>query len=140
MPWTAQGPNYGFTTGTPWFQFAPGALATNVESQTGRSDSLLSRYRTLIGVRKSSEALRKGETEVLASNARVLAFLRTSPSERVLVVHNVSDGFTSSGDLQFSAAGFDRLFADSSVNDPSGSGTTWTVNLPPRSSGIWRLR
>jgi glycosidase len=140
MPWTAEGPNYGFTTGTPWFQFAPGAATTNVASQTGRSDSLLTRYRNLIAARESSEALRKGDVEVLSSIATVLAFLRTSPAERVLVVHNLSDGFSTSGNLEFAASGFEKIFADSSLSDPSGAGTRWTVNLPPRTTGIWRLR
>jgi hypothetical protein len=70
----------------------------------------------------------------------VLAFLRTHGDETVLVVHNLSDTFAVGGPWGFSASGFDRLFADAGVADPSGGSGNWRVALPPRDSGIWRLR
>lgn len=143
MPWDAT-PGGGFTTGTPWFGFAPGRDTANVAVQTGDPASLLSRYRSLIHVRTASEALRTGEIQLLtpsSGSSPLLAFLRTSASERVLVVHNVGDGVgVTQATLVFEASGFDTLFADSGVYPPTGSSGTWSIGMPPRTTGIWRLR
>ena len=48
MPWDAGSPGGGFTTGTPWFPFAPGRETANVAAQSADPASLLSRYRALI--------------------------------------------------------------------------------------------
>jgi glycosidase len=142
MPWddTAGG---GFTTGTPWYPFAPGRERANVADQTGDPGSLLTRYRAFIRVRRDSPALREGALALLTpttGSSPVLAFLRTLGDERVLVVHNLSDTFTVGGPWAFSASGFDRLFADAGVADPSGGSGNWQVTLPARGSGVWRLR
>ena len=83
MPWDGS-PTGGFTTGKPWFQFAPGTA--NVAAQTGDPGSLLSHYRKLIQARKSSAALRQGDLKLLTSGIKsdpVLAFTRESPGEKV---------------------------------------------------------
>lgn len=136
MPWTPQG---GFSTATPWFQYAPGTATTNVATQTGDASSLLSRYRNLIRVRTSSPALRRGTMELVGSSAPVLAFLRRAEGETVLVAHNVSDNFATASGMNFQAAGFDLLFGDGTTT-PSGGAGSWTVSLPPRATGIWRVR
>ena len=136
MPWNAQG---GFTSGTPWFQYAPGVSSTNVASQSSDSSSLLSRYRELIRVRKTSPALQKGSLELLDTGSSMLAFLRKSDTETVLVVHNLTDSFTGSGTMNFPATGFDVLFGD--INTvPGGATGAWNVSLPPRGTGVWRVR
>lgn len=136
MPWTSQG---GFTSGNPWFQYAPGLATTNVATQTNDSSSLLSRYRALIAARKSSSALKKGSIELLNTNSSVLAFLRKSGDETVLVVHNLSDSFGSSGAMNFPASSFETIFSDASITPGGGSGS-WSVSLPPRATGIWKVR
>lgn len=137
MPWTPQG---GFTTGSPWFQYASGAASANVASQTGDPNSLLSRYRNLIRARNASVALKKGSLEMLDSTSgQVLAFLRRTESETVLVLHNVGDSFITAGPLSVSAAGLDAVLVDSGVN-VSGGNNSWNVGMPPRSTGVWRLR
>ena len=50
MPWDAT-PGGGFTTGQPWYPFAPGKATANVAAQTGDPGSPLSRYRNLIRAR-----------------------------------------------------------------------------------------
>lgn len=144
MPWDGT-PGGGFTTGTPWHPFAPGRDTANVAAQTGNPSSLLSRYRVLVHTRNASEALRKGEMQMLTATsgyAPVLAFLRVAPGERVLVAHNLTDGFvTSSPPLAFDASGFEALFADSGVPVPTGTSGAWRLGaMPPRATGIWRLR
>ena len=142
MPWDSS-PGGGFTTGSPWFPFAPGKEATNVAGQMNRVDSLLSRYRNLIRVRRSSSALSRGELEVLtpaSGSSPTLAFLRTEGEDRVLVAHNVTDGIAVAGPLPVAAASAEKLFGDQGVGDLSGATGAWSVVLPPRATAVFRLR
>ncbi|HEX6160370.1 MAG TPA: alpha-amylase family glycosyl hydrolase, partial [Thermoanaerobaculia bacterium] len=137
MPWNMAG---GFTTGRPWFDYAPGRDRANVASQTGDPSSLLSRYRALIHARNGSVALRTGTLELLpASGSQALAFIRRAEGDTAVVVHNVSDSFASVS-FTLPVSSFDTLFADNGVQKPSGGSGNWSVSLPPRSSGVWRAR
>jgi alpha-amylase len=141
MPWddTAGG---GFTSGSPWFPFAPGRETDNVAAQTSSRSSLLWRYRDLIRLRHSSSALAKGTLELLtpATSSPTLAFLRLNAAERVLVVHNLTDSFVTGGPYAVTANGSERLFADEGVADPSGPSGDWRVTLGPRATAVFRLR
>lgn len=141
MPWapTAGG---GFTTGTPWFPFAPGRETDNVAGQTGDRASLLSRYRDLIRLRHSSSALAKGTLELLNApgSSPTLAFVRADGGERVLVAHNLTDSFVTGGPYAVTASGFDRLFTDDGVGEPSGPNGAWRVTLAPRATAVFGLR
>ena len=142
MPWDAT-PGGGFTTGAPWFGFAPGREAANVASQSGDPASLFSHYRNLIRARKAAPALAKGELVLLSpvtGASSALAFLRQSPEETVLVVHNLSDGFVSAGPYAVEGTSFERVFADGAAGDPSGGPGAVRVNLLARGTGIWRVR
>ncbi|HEX6899282.1 MAG TPA: alpha-amylase family glycosyl hydrolase [Thermoanaerobaculia bacterium] len=139
MPWDAT-PGGGFTTGRPWFRFAPGQETANVAAQTGDAGSLLSHYRRLIRARKSSPALLKGDLKLLSPGNRstpVLAFLRETAGERVLVVHNVTGKEAEAGPYAVEAAQLEPLF---------GTGTAtrgdqgWTVKVPAGESVVWRAR
>ena len=139
MPWNAS-PGGGFTTGAQWFPFSPGREAANVASETGDPSSLLSRYRLLIRARHASAALRNGALQILASGSgQVLAFLRTTPDEQVLVVHNLSGSLQNAGPFTNPAIAFETLFADTGAT-LTGTGGSWRVSLPARASAIWRLK
>jgi alpha-amylase len=137
MSWNSSG---GFTTGTPWFQYAPGLAVNNVASQTNDPGSLLSYYRNWIAARKRSAGLLKGDITPLETGAQVLAFIRDSGDERVLVVHSLSDSFVNVGPLTVSASGFETVYVDTGVSDPAGGAGAWRLTLPPHSSGAWRVR
>jgi glycosidase len=142
MPWNDR-PGGGFTTGSPWHAFSPGRNTANVADQIGNPGSLFSHYRTLIHTRNGSQALQSNELQLLPVNpgsSAVLAFLRTSPTEKVIVVHNLSDSFVAAGPLQIQATRLDRLYVDGSAPNPSGTSGRWTFAMPPYSSGIWRLQ
>ena len=142
MPWDAT-PGGGFTTGAPWFGFAPGREAANVASQSGDPASLFSHYRNLIRARKAAPALAKGGLVLLSpvtGASSALAFLRETPEETVLVVHNLSDGFVSAGPYAVEGTSFERVFADGAAGDPSGGPGAVRVNLLARGTGIWRVR
>ena len=131
MPWTSTG---GFTTGTPWHSYSPGISTNNVASQMDDPHSLLTYYRDWIAARKRSPALLQGDITPLESGAQVLAFIRTSGDERALVVHNVSP----------SAATMSIPVADAAYEavhtDPGVVLSAARIELPPHTSGVWRLR
>ncbi len=137
MPWDGS-PGGGFTTSTPWYPFAPGQEEANVAAETGDPSSLLSRYRSLIRARHASPALMKGDLTLLPAAPQVVAFTRSAGAEQVLVAHNLGDGIASLS-ATLPASGADPLFADPGASLTGGPGA-WQVFLPPRASGIWRMR
>jgi alpha-glucosidase len=79
----------GFTTGEPWLPVAPDASTVNVEAQSGDPTSMLSLYRELIRIRRSSPALRRGDYRTLAdAPPDVFAYTRSGAGERWLVALN----------------------------------------------------
>ena len=146
MPWDAS-PGGGFTTGKPWFDFAPGKETTNVAAQAGDPGSLLSWYRQLIRGRKGSNALTSGSLALLSPADRstpVLAFVREAgrgrKQERVLVVHNLSGSEAEAGPYPVAGRTAVPILAAPGTPAPVRSAEGWTVRLPAGASGVWRLR
>jgi glycosidase len=142
MPWDASETG-GFTTGKPWFVFAPGKGTANVAAETGDPSSLLSHYRNLIKARKASAALQKGDLTLLTSGIKsdpVLAFVRKHERERVLVVHNLSAAEVEAGPYAVEAGGFEPLFTTGTIAAPTQGEGGWRVELPPGASAVWRIR
>ncbi|HTE51499.1 MAG TPA: alpha-amylase family glycosyl hydrolase [Kofleriaceae bacterium] len=145
MPWDRSA-RHGFTKGKPWWKFAPGVARTSVAAEAADRGSLLSRYRSLIAARAASPALRRGRFQIVSApdgQGAVLAFVREAEGETVLVAHNLSDAPADTGPMTVasaaSAAGAEPVFADRAarlVKDGPG----WRATLPPRGSGIWRLK
>jgi glycosidase len=91
MQWTADSQTGGFTTKLPWEGLSVDTSKWNVAGQTTDKTSLLSAYRTLINLRNQHVALRVGEyVPVQADASALLAFLRVSKAETVLVLINLS--------------------------------------------------
>jgi alpha-glucosidase len=82
----------GFTEGTPWLRLAADHATVNVATLSGQSDSVLSLYRTLIGLRSSNAALNTGGVENVSSNGKVLRYERFDGRERFAILLNLSDG------------------------------------------------
>jgi glycosidase len=142
MPWDASAGG-GFTTGTPWFGFSPGQATANVQAQARTDSSLLRRYQALVQARKGSQALTRGGLTLLtppSHGAPVLAFLRSWGEEQVLVLHNLTDSRVTAGPFNAPGTMAEPLFTDSQVGTLSGSSGAWSVPLPARATGIWRLR
>jgi alpha-glucosidase len=88
MQWNPE-TNGGFTTGKPWLPVNRDLFSRNVRQQEGEPASLLNHYRSLIRLHKSSEALQKGSwVPVTNGQQGILAYYRTTESERVLVILN----------------------------------------------------
>jgi alpha-amylase len=144
LPWEGSNKEGGFTTGKPWAPLVEGWQKQNIASELGDTSSLLHRYRMLIHVRRASPALRLGALKVLPRGSEapsVVAFLRESEGERVLVVHNLGAA-PATVSQALAAAPMEALFADPDVTataEPGKKGT-WKLSLPAYSSAVWRLR
>ena len=111
-------------------------------AETGDPDSLLSHYRFLIRARHNSEALRLGSLVLLTpANAAtpILAFLRQTAGETVLVVHNLGETPVEAGPYNVPGAP-DPYYVSPGVPPLGGSSGARKVKLPAHGSGIWRMR
>jgi maltose alpha-D-glucosyltransferase / alpha-amylase len=97
MQWTG-GWNGGFSHADPERLYQPlisnpvyGFQAVNVESQSRQENSLLNWMKRILQVRRSTRVFGRGAIEFLKpANHRVLAYVRSLDSEKVLVVNNLS--------------------------------------------------
>ncbi|MBS0361768.1 MAG: alpha glucosidase [Proteobacteria bacterium] len=88
MPRT-EGPNLGFSTGTPWLPAAAEHAGLTVEAQEGDPESALAFARAMIDFRRHSEAMTLGELTVLDLPDPVLGFVRRSGDEAILCLFNL---------------------------------------------------
>ena len=97
MQWSADR-NAGFSRADPPQLYCPlitdpvyGYPTLNVEAQQRSSFSLLASMRKMIATRKTTRVFGRGSLRFLRpANTRVLAYVRESPDERVLVVANLA--------------------------------------------------
>ena len=90
MRWDATTPGAGFTKGTPWEALSSDPPGTDVATEAADPTSLLSTYRNLTRLRADHPALVDGALiPVAAADRHVVAFLRSSGNETVLVVANL---------------------------------------------------
>src|SRR3954447_27041676 len=91
LPWeppSAAGPGCGFTGGRPWLPLPPGAEQANAASQARDPASILSLYRNLIRLRRGSAALQQGSQTTIDAGPGVLAYVRETDGEGMLVALN----------------------------------------------------
>jgi alpha-glucosidase len=91
MQWDGS-PFAGFTEGTPWLRLAADSSIVNVATLSSQSDSVLSLYRTLIGLRNANSALNVGRVEGVASDGKVLRYERVDGEQRFSIMLNLSEG------------------------------------------------
>jgi len=92
MPWTADMPNAGFTTGTPWLPVAAPHLAAAVSKQEGEPDSPLAFARRIIAWRRGLPQLTRGDIAFAEAPEPVLALRRALPgANTVLAAFNLSN-------------------------------------------------
>lgn len=83
----------GFTSGEPWLPLNEDYVSRNVSAQERDPSSLLSWYKALIALRRSSESLRSGGIRFLdlglgGAASDVLAYERGSGEGRVIALLN----------------------------------------------------
>ena len=91
MPWSRRA-GLGFTSAVPWEPAAADSFTANVEAQDGDPGSLLNRYRRLVRLRTSRQALASSAAFVpLATGSdSVLAYLRGSGDSAIVVIANLT--------------------------------------------------
>jgi oligo-1,6-glucosidase len=90
MQWD-NGPNAGFTTGTPWIKVNPNYTSINVAQALADPDSIFHYYQRLIQIRKATPAIVYGAYDlILDEHPQIYAYTRTLDDERLLVLLNFS--------------------------------------------------
>jgi oligo-1,6-glucosidase len=88
MQWDAR-PNAGFSTGHPWLPVNPNYTWLNAAAQIGTADSVFAHYQALIRLRHKLPVLADGDfTPLMADDPQIWAYVRTTPSSRLLVIAN----------------------------------------------------
>jgi alpha-amylase len=130
MPWTAEGPGAGFTTGTPWEPLAEDWQTSNVATEAADPVSLLATYKLSIAFRANHAALAEGGTLLVdGGGGPVIGWLRVTDGETLLVVVNV--GATAVTDYALHLAGGPLCGASSATYlGGVGDGATLAVAAP----------
>ena len=89
MPWDDT-PNAGFTTGEPWLPLGPDWRTRNVAALEAEPGSILSLYRELLALRRTTPALHEGSFALLEAPDGVLAYERRHRDEVVHVLLNLT--------------------------------------------------
>jgi alpha-glucosidase len=89
MPWRADAPQAGFTTGTPWLPLGAEHAALSVAVQEQDRDSVLHFTRRMLALRTASPALMLGEIAFEAVDVPLLAIRRRHEGETLLCVFNL---------------------------------------------------
>lgn len=90
MPWD-DGPNAGFTTGTPWLPLNPDYPEWNVARERGDPRSVLNFYREMIALRAAEPALIHGRYRLLLkTHPQIYAYLREYEGGRFVVICNLT--------------------------------------------------
>lgn len=91
MQWNSQ-KNAGFTEGIPWIKVNPDYITVNVESEEQDADSVLSYYKTLIALRKSSaykEVFTYGDFQpAYEEQEEIFAYHRKNADKDILIAAN----------------------------------------------------
>jgi len=91
MQWD-DGPQAGFTTGTPWLPVNPNHTLINAAEQVKRPDSVFHYYQKLIALRKELDVMVYGHYELLEpEHPELFVYTRTLGDESLLVVCNFSE-------------------------------------------------
>ena len=102
MPWVADAPALGFSTGKPWLPVGADHAAMAVDVQVGDAASLLAWTRAMLALRKAHPALRLGDLAFVEAGGEVLAFERSFGGERLVCAFNLGRepaAFASEGEI-----------------------------------------
>jgi trehalose-6-phosphate hydrolase len=82
----------GFTSGTPWIDVANNYKEINAEAAVNDPNSVFYHYQKLISLRKEYDIITDGHYELLLQDdQQIFAYVRTTPTEKLLVINNFYD-------------------------------------------------
>jgi oligo-1,6-glucosidase len=121
MQWT-DGPNAGFTDGTPWIEVTPNYRSINVARDRADPDGIFAHYQRLTALRRDLPLIRDGRFHAVdEDHPRIFAYTREGAGGRISVLANVSGT-----DLRYEVP--DRLAI-------AGSPVSWNVSPRDTLSG-----
>jgi alpha-glucosidase len=83
--------NAGFGASDPWLPVSDDYSVVNVQSECADRLSILTLYRRLLGLRRTFAALSVGNYEPMVMTGDLLAYVRVTPKERLLVALNLGE-------------------------------------------------
>ncbi|MGJ3265476.1 MAG: alpha-glucosidase [Salinarimonas sp.] len=138
MQWD-DGPNAGFTTGTPWFHVAPNYREINAAAARADDASVYHAYRRLIALRRERPELVYGDyADHLPDDARLFVYERRIGAAACLVALNMSGEPASFAPPQGFPGAALRL-VDGGPPEDAGAWLAGDVTLGPWESRIWGL-
>ncbi len=98
MQWSAE-KNAGFTSAQePWFEVNPNYKSINVEQAENDPNSILNYYRKILKFRKENDIVKYGDFELLKTQRKLFAYVRSYKGQKLLVINSFSEG-----DMPFTA-------------------------------------
>lgn len=91
IPWQADAPHGGFTTGTPWLRFYEPHRARAADRQVGVEGSVFERLRSFLAFRRSQPALQLGDIRFADLPEPLLLFTRSHEGRSLLCAFNMGD-------------------------------------------------
>ncbi|MBR9727136.1 alpha-glucosidase family protein [Shewanella intestini] len=91
MPWHSDQQQAGFSNKQPWLPLSPSHRQHAVNVQQTDPNSILKSYQHFLQWRKSHQALIEGEIEFVDANEHILAFIRSTADEKLLVLFNLTE-------------------------------------------------
>jgi oligo-1,6-glucosidase len=136
MQWD-DGPNAGFSTGTPWLPVNPNHRDINAQAQRHDPHSVFAHYRRLIRLRHRLPVVVDGDFALIAADhPRLFGYRRRLGESELLVLANCS---TDSLDLG-SASGCDDLDRWTGAHLELGNYPDGDGGLPPGQLRAWEAR
>lgn len=89
LPWVADRPHAGFTTGQPWLPVDPRHPALSVAEQEKDKASMLAFTRRMIALRAAHPALRLGAVDFVDAAPSIVVFFRRHGAETLLCAFNL---------------------------------------------------
>jgi len=91
MPWAADAPGAGFSTGKPWLPLGADHAARAVDRQQGDPQSMLHWTRALMALRQQQPALKRGSATVARASGDLLILHRALGDMRLVCAFNLGD-------------------------------------------------
>jgi alpha-glucosidase len=133
MPWDANAPNLGFSSGRPWLPPGSAHRSMAVSEQEREPSSVLQFARSFLKLRRTHPALKLGDISAVEAKDPVLAFVREHEAERLLCVFNLSRERATFHDTRVAAA------TPVSIDCGAASAAGEVVELGPLSAWLGTL-